>query len=161
MTIPTAAVRELHARTHECLDLVVNHMARLPEDMLLKEVTGFGWSTLREQLVHVLSAEMAWVQGLQLLPIVRLNAADYSTIDDLREAKRKAMAATIAYLDSISEDQFNRNLERYPAEWMGPQQTPAFILLHIITHAFHHKGQMVAMLRLLGYPAPETDLQAE
>jgi uncharacterized damage-inducible protein DinB len=109
----------------------------------------------------MLSAEMAWVQGLQLLPIVRLNAADYSTIDDLRQAKQKAMAATIAYLDSISEDQFNSNLERYPVEWMGPQQTPAFIVLHIITHAFHHKGQTVAMLRLLGYPAPETDLQAD
>ena len=136
-------------------------MASLPVDVLPKEVSGFGWSTLREQLTHVLSVELAWVQGLQLLPIVRLNAAHHPTISDLRDAKRKAMGATIAYLESISEEQFNRNLERYPAEWMGPHQTPAFILLHIITHAFHHKGQMVAMLRLLGYPAPETDLQSE
>jgi hypothetical protein len=27
------------------------------------------------------------------------------------------------------------------------------------THAFHHKGQIVAMLRILGCPAPDTDLQ--
>jgi len=32
-------------------------------------------------------------------------------------------------------------------------------VLHVITHAFHHKGQIVAMLRILGYPAPDTDLQ--
>lgn len=38
-------------------------------------------------------------------------------------------------------------------------RSPAFILLHVITHAFHHKGQVVAMLRILGYPAPDTDLQ--
>jgi uncharacterized damage-inducible protein DinB len=33
------------------------------------------------------------------------------------------------------------------------------ILLHVITHTFHHKGQVVAMLRVLGHPAPDTDLQ--
>jgi hypothetical protein len=27
------------------------------------------------------------------------------------------------------------------------------------THAFHHKGQIVATLRILGYPAPDADLQ--
>jgi uncharacterized damage-inducible protein DinB len=40
---------------------------------------------------------------------------------------------------------------RTPESWV--------ILLHVITHAFHHKGQIVAMLRILGYPAPDTDLQ--
>ena len=50
-------------------------------------------------------------------------------------------------------------LERYHEEWTTPHRTPAFILLHVITHGFHHKGQIVAMLRLLGYPAPDTDMQ--
>jgi uncharacterized damage-inducible protein DinB len=44
---------------------------------------------------------------------------------------------------------------------MGPLQTPAFILCHIITHAFHHKGQVVAMFRLAGQPAGDTDLQRD
>lgn len=139
----------------------MNHVAGLPPDVLSRPVAGFGRPTVLEQLTHALSAEQAWVQGLQLLPIVRLNAADFATLDDLREAKRSVMATTLAYLDSISDDQFNALLERYPQEWVGPPQTPAFILLHVITHAFHHKGQMVAMLRLLGYPAPETDMQGE
>jgi len=29
-----------------------------------------------------------------------------------------------------------------------------------LARQFHHKGQIVAMLRILGYPAPDTDLQA-
>ena len=139
----------------------MNHVAGLPADVWTRPVAGFGRVTVREQLVHALSAEMAWVRGLQLLPIVRLNAAEIETIDDLREARRGVIAATLTYLDSISDDQFNRLLESYPKEWMGPPQTPAYILLHVITHAFHHKGQIVAMLRLLGYPAPETDMQGE
>src|SRR5689334_16537142 len=39
----------------------------------------------------------------------------------------------------------------------GELRSPAFILLHVITHAFHHKGQVVAMLRIHGYSAPDTD----
>jgi uncharacterized damage-inducible protein DinB len=46
-----------------------------------------------------------------------------------------------------------------PVDWGGELRSPAFIVLHVITHAFHHKGQIVAMLRILGYPAPDTDLQ--
>ena len=46
-----------------------------------------------------------------------------------------------------------------PDDWSGPLRTPAFILNHVITHAFHHKGQVVAMFRLLGRPASDTDLQ--
>jgi uncharacterized damage-inducible protein DinB len=42
---------------------------------------------------------------------------------------------------------------------VGELKSPAFILLHVVTHTFHHKGQVVAMLRTLGYPAPDTDLQ--
>ena len=48
-------------------------------------------------------------------------------------------------------------------EWapgQGVDITPALMLSHIITHGFHHKGQVVAMCRLMGYPPPETDLDA-
>ena len=30
--------------------------------------------------------------------------------------------------------------------------TPAYYLHHVMTHAFHHKGQIAAMCRLLGRP---------
>jgi uncharacterized damage-inducible protein DinB len=43
-------------------------------------------------------------------------------------------------------------------DWGGELRSPGFILLHVITHAFHHKGQIVTMLRIVGYPAPDIDL---
>jgi uncharacterized damage-inducible protein DinB len=59
----------------------------------------------------------------------------------------------------LSETQLNTRLTERPTKWFGELKSPAFILLHVITHTFHHKGQVVAMLRMLGYPAPDTDLQ--
>jgi uncharacterized damage-inducible protein DinB len=62
-------------------------------------------------------------------------------------------------LDRLSETELNRPLKERPREWVGELKSPVFILLHVLTHTFHHKGQVVAMLRTLGYPAPDTDLQ--
>ncbi|MEH6996494.1 DinB family protein, partial [Neobacillus drentensis] len=36
--------------------------------------------------------------------------------------------------------------------------TPRKLLLHTITHECHHKGQIVAMLRQMGYEPPNTDV---
>lgn len=36
--------------------------------------------------------------------------------------------------------------------------TPGKLLMHTITHEFHHKGQIVVMLRQMGYDPPNTDV---
>lgn len=36
--------------------------------------------------------------------------------------------------------------------------TPAEIFTHVLTHEFHHKGQIMNMCRNLGYLPPETDI---
>ena len=77
----------------------------------------------------------------------------------LQAAKEPIRRATRSYLDNLTEEQLNATLAECPAGWAGEPRSPAFILLHVITHAFHHKGQILAMLRILGYPAPDTDLQ--
>jgi len=74
--------------------------------------------------------------------------------------KGRIREATRAYLDGLSEAELNTTLTKSPEDWGGELRSPAFILLHVITHAFHHKGQIVAMLRIQRYPAPDTDLQA-
>jgi uncharacterized damage-inducible protein DinB len=65
---------------------------------------------------------------------------------------------THAYLSGMADQQLSRTTElRYP-DGNLTVRTPAFILHHVLTHAFHHKGQIVAMCRVLGHPAPDTDL---
>ena len=159
MAFTKSGLRELHASMHDCLDAVLNHAAHLPVELLATEVAGFGRPSLREQLAHVLTTELAWVRCLRMLPIERVDPATLATIEDVRRQQRQVAAATVEYLDQIDEVRLNDLLETYTDEWVGPPRSPAFTILHVITHAFHHKGQIVAMLRLLGYPAPDTDMQ--
>jgi uncharacterized damage-inducible protein DinB len=156
-----AALIALHRSTHECLDVILRHAASLPGGLFVAEVPGFGKASLRDQFVHTLSAESAWICGVRRQALVRLDAGNYPDVNSVAQAKHRVMAITRAWLDEVSEEELGREIAPLPPEWVGPPRTPAFIVLHIVTHAFHHKGQMAAMFRLLGHPAPDTDLQRE
>lgn len=154
-----AGIRALHAWTHECLDLLIDHAGAMPVEAFTRELEGFARPSVRDQLVHVLACEAAWVSGLRGTAIRRLTSAEYPTPASLVPAKRSVMADTLDYVASLDEARLSHTIENPPPEWIGPPRSPAFILHHVLTHAFHHKGQIVAMFRILGYPAPDTDLQ--
>ena len=156
-----AGIRELHGATHESLDVLLRHIASVPDRSLREALPGFGFPTVRQQLTHILSVEESWVHNLQNKAFHEAREEDWATMALLLTAKGRVRDATRAYLDSLTETQLNTVLAKRPEVWSGELRSPAFILLHIITHTFHHKGQVVAMLRMLGHPAPDTDLQRE
>ena len=154
-----AGIIELHALMHERLDLLLGHIAIVPDELTRREILGFGHPSVWKQLVHILACEEGWVHDLQNKTLAAWYAEDCPTMAALMAAKARIRGATRAYLSDLTEEQLNTTLATRPVDWGGELRSPAFILLHVITHAFHHKGQIVAMLRILGYPAPDTDLQ--
>jgi uncharacterized damage-inducible protein DinB len=144
---------------HERLDLLLRHLELVPDDLHHKLISGFGHPSIWKQLVHILTCEEGWVHDLQNKPFPGWREEDCPTIEALVSTKKRIREATRSYVGSLTEQQLNTTLTLRPIDWGGELRSPAFILLHVITHAFHHKGQVVAMLRILGYPAPDTDLQ--
>jgi uncharacterized damage-inducible protein DinB len=154
-----AGIVELHALAHERLDLLLRHVATLPDALTRKQISGFGHPSIWKQLVHILTCEEGWVHDLQNELFTGWSEEDCPTMAALIGAKIRIRDATRNYLVDLTEEQLNTTLTARPRDWGGELRSPAFIVLHVITHTFHHKGQIVAMLRILGYPAPDTDLQ--
>jgi uncharacterized damage-inducible protein DinB len=154
-----SGIIELHAVIHDRLDLLLSHVATVPDDLCRKEISGFGQPSIRKQLVHILNCEEFWTHSLQNKAFADWPEEDFPTMTDLHGAKDRTRKATQAYLDDLTEEQLNTTLAKRPVDWGGELRSPAYILLHVITHAFHHKGQIVAMLRIVGCPAPDTDMQ--
>jgi uncharacterized damage-inducible protein DinB len=159
MMFPKAGIVELHATTHERLDLLLRHVATVPDEFTRQPISGFGHPSIWKQLVHILTCEEGWVHDLQNKTFPGWHEEDCPTMAALLAAQARIREATRAYLSGLTEEQLNTTLAERPVDWGGELRSPAFILLHVITHAFHHKGQIVAMLRILGHPAPDTDLQ--
>ena len=154
-----AGITELHGVMHERVDLLISHVATVRDELRHQLIPGFGHPSIWRQLVHILTCEEGWVHDLQNQPFPGWYEEDCPTIEDLQVAKDRIRKATQHYVESLTDEQLNTTLRERPVDWGGDLRSPAFILLHVITHAFHHKGQVVAMLRILGHPAPDTDLQ--
>jgi uncharacterized damage-inducible protein DinB len=151
-------IRKLHGWTHASLDLVLDHLSTISAGDYSKELPGFGFPTLRQQALHIFNCEGFWIHTLQGLPFVDRTPASCPAVSDVKLLKEEVSAYTVAHLAGLTDRQLNSNTELHFPDGDTAVRTPALILHHVLTHAFHHKGQIVAMCRLLGNPAPDTDL---
>lgn len=146
-----------HGWTHASLDALLEHLDTLPNELLDKELDGFGYRSICAQILHLLGCEAFWLDRLQGSSSQKLHEVD-SDVAAFKRFKQKVMADTRRYLEDSSEEKLNREIELRLPDGYILHTTPAKVIHHVLTHAYHHKGQVVAMSRLLGYPAPFTDL---
>ena len=151
-------VRKLHGWTHASLNLLLDHLSTIPTGDYGKELPGFGFSTLRKQVIHIFNCEGFWTHMLQGLAYVDRDPAECPALADARLLQQDVSQRTHGYLSTLADEQLNTNMEFHFPDGDRAVHTPALILHHVLTHAFHHKGQIVAMCRILGHPAPDTDL---
>ena len=151
-------VRKFHGWTHASLNLVLDHLSTMPLNDYVTEVSGFGFRTLREQAIHVFNCEGFWVHTLQGLRYADRTIGDCQVLADVRRLQKEVSQSTHAYLSTLTNQQLNADTELHFSDGDVGVRTPALVLHHALTHAFHHKGQIVAMCRVLGHPAPDTDL---
>ncbi len=153
----------------------------LPNDMYLQDQLGLPSSSLRDIHAHVANMYEWFVsrfclevepfqQQLDALPPseVATHAARIEAIIALERAETlrltdvTAMRTKFLEVDSLLErafetfDQLDQPFEITRASGRRTVVTQRWVLMENITHEFHHKGQMLAYGRALGYPLPET-----
>jgi uncharacterized damage-inducible protein DinB len=151
-------IRKFHSWTHASLSLLFDHLADLSASDYKKELPGFGYASVHAQVIHILGCESRWVRRLEVKPIGDWEPARWPAVSDARTLQREVKTQTLAYLSGITNQQLNAETTLHFSSGDTADRTPALVLHHLLTHAFHHKGQIVAMCRVLGHPAPDTDL---
>ena len=151
-------IRKLHGWTHASLTILLDHLSTLSPEAYAKELLSFGFSTLQKQVIHIFNCEGFWISTLQELQYVDRSPADFPVVADVIRLQQEVSRETHGYLASLTDQQLNTDTELHFLDGDSAVRTPALILHHMLTHAFHHKGQIVAMCRHLGHPAPDTDL---
>jgi uncharacterized damage-inducible protein DinB len=151
-------VQKFHSWTHASLSLLLDHLSAMPPGDYGQELQSFGFATLRKQVIHIFNCEGFWIYTLQGLPYVDRRPEECPAVADARLLQQEVSRRTRAYLSSLTSQQLNTDTELHFPDGDSAVRTPALVLHHVLTHAFHHKGQIVAMCRELGHPAPDTDL---
>jgi uncharacterized damage-inducible protein DinB len=151
-------IRKFHSWTHSSLTMLLDHLSTIPASDYTSELSGFGRPTVQQQVIHIFNCEGFWIHVLQGLPYQGRTPGDCTDIIQARLLQQEVRQHTLTYLSGISDQQLNSDTELRFADADVDVRTPALVLHHVLSHAFHHKGQIVAMCRLLGHPAPDTDL---
>jgi len=151
-------IRQFHRWTHQSLTLLLDHLASLSAADYTRELPGFGYPSLRAQVVHLFGCEIRWLNRILSLPQRDWNPTHWPAVADARVLQAEGQAMTLDYLAGLNDHRLNTPIHIPFPEFQDLTRTPALILHHVLTHAFHHKGQIVAMCRILGHPAPVTDM---
>jgi uncharacterized damage-inducible protein DinB len=133
-----------------------------PED-LTRELNGFGWASIRKTLVHVADCYHAWLGAF----ILGTSDSPFTSQADLARLDLPGIRSRFEAVDALVDDLYERFGDRLaqplhrPIPWRHEEvltASPLQLLMHTITHEFHHKGQIVSMVRQMGYLPPGTDL---
>ena len=152
-------LRGFYAQVKGSRERVFAWAQTLPPEVYITEYPDFAYGSLRNIQAHVADCYLGWVGESGLgLPEPELDCA---TLTDVA-----AMRARFAQVDAVVE----RALSEFTgldAPFVIPHRkttlevTRRWLLLHPFTHEFHHKGQLLALGRVLGWPypsGPDTDL---
>lgn len=136
---------------------VLDWLATLPENVFTREHDAFAFGSLRNIYAHVAACYLKWVGTVGLgREGAEVRVRD---VNELREAFSAVDATLAEALETFTAlDQ--------PFTWTSASGythtlTRRWLILHPITHEFHHKGQALALARVLGRPHPgnpDTDL---
>jgi uncharacterized damage-inducible protein DinB len=151
-------IRKFHDWTHASLTILLDHLTTLPAADYEKTVSGFGFPTLRDQVIHIFNCEGSWIHILQGHSYFDRTAAECPAVADAKLMQEEIRNQTRSYLSGLTNEQLNADTELHFSDGDVAVRTPSLVLHHLLTHAFHHKGQIVAMCRALGHPGPDTDM---
>ena len=154
-----ASVVTTHLRYHQwATGRVLDETVPLPSEQLVKSL-GASFGSVYGTLVHTYQADCIWRDRLAGRPTGQL--ADYEAPGctyDLQKAWMDMLAEIVAWADGLSEGDWAREMS-YTTLAGVPYRTPLWqMVLHVVNHGSHHRGQITNMLRQLGVKPANLDL---
>ncbi len=128
-----------------------------PEDLTRETGTSFG--SVLGTMAHILGSEQLWLSRFLGIPLGRApSLEDFPNLETLAAAYEDFWPQIEFFLASLAEEQLDQEFTW--TNLAGETHTAAFrnVLLHFVNHATYHRGQVVSLLRQLGYIPPHTDL---
>ena len=110
-------------------------------------------------LLHTAKASLFWIGqfGLKRAPSPSMTSSP-SNIDDIRTLYEEVDLLTMEYITAF-ENSWGSPLSGSANQNRSKLTVPALqVITLIMTHEFHHKGQILSISRLLGYTPVDTDV---
>jgi uncharacterized damage-inducible protein DinB len=150
-------LHQQYAFVRSSRQVLLEYCQQISQADLLKENSSFGRGSIRNLLVHIGNTYQFWVgkHGLNLT----INFTPYQSVNTISEVD-----SLFSGIDSLVEKFITlfseKPLEEFILEINGQPvaASPLKLFSHVITHEYHHKGQILSLSRHLGYVPVDTDI---
>lgn len=131
---------------------VLDWMDTLPADIYTHEHPDFAFGSLKAIYTHIAGCYLHWIGHCGLGRPKQSYHPE--TVTELRELFALVDATVEKGLATFTNLDEARTMTLRDGSEL--QYTQRWLFLHPFTHEFHHKGQALALARVLGHPFPST-----
>lgn len=150
--------KEQYGLVRDAREVLLTYCKTISNRDFLKENSSFGrGGSIRNLLIHVANTYEFWIGKWALAKDVAFTAYDAKqTIDDTIDLFASVDLLMVEFIELLNKPA----LKEIHYEINGVKNTAApFVLFsHVITHEFHHKGQILSLSRHWGYTPVDTDI---
>jgi len=159
MTMTSAGdLRELYDYYYWANGKLIDVVAQLTPEQFTQTVGG-SYGSVRNTLVHILSAEWGWLDrcgGAKRGPA--LVATDYPTLAVLVDRWRQVESYVREFLSTLTDEDLGRIVEFSFGSGQKHGIALGNLLHHAAIHGIHHRGQVALLLRELGHTPGNFDI---
>lgn len=133
-------------------------VSRLEPDQFTRTVAG-SYGSIRNTLVHILSAEWGWLDrcgGPKRGPA--LKAEDFPTPRSITDAWARVEGYVRDFLASLDDGDLDQVVEFTTPRGEKRSMVLGPLMQHAANHGVHHRGQVALLLRVLGHTPGNFDL---
>jgi len=140
-------------------EVVFQFCEKFSPEEYTKEINGIGRGSVRNLQVHIAYTYIYWLAEFAMKQSPSF--PPYDTYKDFKSAIRVYENADKVVYQFIEKFKENLGLMFSGTSSSTKKNISVGALelfTHVITHEFHHKGQMMSMGRMLGYTPPDADI---
>ena len=151
-------IREQYELVRESRHVLFDYCKTISTNDFLNENSSFGrGGSIRNLLTHIANTYEFWIAKYGLNTAIAFTP--YNSIQNIKDV--------IGLFKKIDTTVFEFiGLVERPEKWqidfeingVKSSATPFKLFTHVITHEFHHKGQILSISRHLGYTPVDTDI---
>ncbi len=126
---------------------------------LNENLENFGGRSIGYLLVHTANTYNFWLGHFPKIhdkPLVK--SENYSSILKIRALYHERNDVVFDFLKKFDQSMDTPITNKLPSRNIDLAITPLQLFTHVVTHEYHHKGQILSMSRQLGYTPIDTDI---
>jgi uncharacterized damage-inducible protein DinB len=126
-------------------------------DTKVDEELKSSFPSIRKTLYHLWDAQFIWLARLNgESPNTWPSHSFEGTLDEAIEGVHQNSLAFVSFIEQLNESEYQRQVE-----FRSIDGTPYFnsveeIITHVVNHSTYHRGQLITMLRTVGFTAVES-----